>query len=239
MSVDLLDGQPVSSSVTQLVSKFFSSFDQDLIISKMMNGNKWPREGYINKDGTPFTEEQIRNRWDSIGLNGRNRGTWMHANIERYFNGLPSAEDLPEFKQFRAFVDSEIKANGVMPYRTEWSISGKDENICGTVDFIGQLPDKTFMLVDWKRMQNLNDSLSNLYGNTAKDPFSNYDDCDGVKYLVQLNIYKYLLEKYYGIEISSTKLVCFHPNQKEEFKQIDVPDMQTEVAAMFAGMNVR
>jgi hypothetical protein len=69
----------------------------------------------------------------------------------------------------------------------------------------------------------------------CRDPFGEYDDCDGVKYMVQLNIYKYLLEKYYGISVSSTQLVSFHPRQ-DTYLTVEVPCMQAEVAAMFAGL---
>jgi len=154
--------------VTELASKFFSSFNADVVISKMMNGRNWPRAGYINQDGSPYTEDQIRERWEVTATNARNRGTWMHLNIERYLNGVVAAEDLPEFKQFRAFVEEQITSQGIEPYRTEWRIGSAEEGVCGTVDFIGKLPDGTFMLCDWKRIQNVNDSLSHLYGNRAR-----------------------------------------------------------------------
>jgi hypothetical protein len=165
--VDTLNEKPAICSVTQLASKFFSSFNADEIIPKMMNGRNWPRSGYMNKDGTPFTAEQILERWENTAVNARNRGSWMHYNIECYFNGLTAAQDLPEFKQFAAFVEEEIEGKGVVPYRTEWSIGGTEESICGTIDFIGKMPDDTFVLCDWKRLSNLNDSLSHLYGNRA------------------------------------------------------------------------
>ena len=64
-------------------------------------------------------------------------------------------------------------------------------------------------------------------------PFDDYDDCDGVKYMVQLSIYRYLLQRHYGLTISSTRLVSFHPRQ-DTFLAIDVPDMDAEVQALFA-----
>lgn len=63
-------------------------------------------------------------------------------------------------------------------------------------------------------------------------PFDEYDDCDGVKYMVQLNVYKYLLEKYYGLTVSSMKMVSLHPAQ-ESYLAVDVPDMSDEVRAIF------
>lgn len=69
----------------------------------------------------------------------------------------------------------------------------------------------------------------------CSDPFHEYDDCDGVKYMVQLNLYKHLLEQHYGLTVSSTKLVSFHPKQ-ESYLSVEVPPMEQEIKAMFAGL---
>lgn len=162
-----LNGEIMELSVMQLASNFFSSFNADDIINKMIQGKKWPREGYINPDGSAFTAEQIKKKWENISLNSRNRGSWMHYNIERYFNNLSIANDLPELNQFTEFINSVVKQNNIIPYRTEWKICGIDEKICGTIDFIGKLNDNTYVLYDWKRLQNVNNSLSHIYGNRA------------------------------------------------------------------------
>ena len=56
-------GNPISKSVTQLVDSYFKSFDADAVATAMTTGKNWPREGYINKDGKPFTKEQIISKW--------------------------------------------------------------------------------------------------------------------------------------------------------------------------------
>jgi hypothetical protein len=38
-------------------------------------------------NGEPFTANEIEKQWQDVGLDARNRGTWMHYNIERFFNG--------------------------------------------------------------------------------------------------------------------------------------------------------
>jgi len=53
--------------------------------------------------------------------------------------------------------------------------------------------------------------------------------------MVQLNLYKHLLEQHYGLTVSSTKLVSFHPKQ-ESYLSVEVPPMEQEIKAMFAGL---
>jgi hypothetical protein len=134
----------------------------------MINGKNWPREGYKYPNGDAYGPVEIKRKWDQVSLVARNRGIWMHHNIERYFNGLPCATDLPEFQQFSNFVVDIIQRESIMPYRTEWKIGSELENIGGTIDFIGKLPDNTYAIFDWKRMKNVKDSLNNAYGIQAK-----------------------------------------------------------------------
>jgi len=103
----LFDNQQLDFSVTQLAEKFFEKFDSDLVIERMMNGPNWPRPEYLSR-GVPMTPEEIKLKWDSIGEYARNRGSWMHYNIERHLNGLEYSNALPEMKQFFDF-EKEVR----------------------------------------------------------------------------------------------------------------------------------
>ena len=49
-------------------------------------------------------------------------------------------------------------------------------------------------------------------------------------YSLQLNTYKYLLEKNYGETIKDMYLVCLHPNNSNNsYQRIKVPDLQSEI----------
>jgi hypothetical protein len=39
-------------------------------------------------NGNVMTAEQIKQKWQNNSDYAKNTGTWMHYNIERYFNGL-------------------------------------------------------------------------------------------------------------------------------------------------------
>ena len=223
-----VDGIAMELSVTGMVSMFFEKFNADEVIRKMMNGPRWPREGYINKDGAPYNEAEIKSKWDSIGLYSRNLGTWMHYNIERYLNNLETSPQLEEMEKFVNFYTDIIKGRDIQPYRTEWRIAAPDVKLAGSVDFVGRFPDGTYALLDWKRSKDLEGGLTNKFGRRGQYPLEHLDDCDGSKYFLQLNIYRYILETYYDMKISYMGVVSFHPNIESYFLA-DAPSMEKEV----------
>lgn len=59
------------------------------------------------------------------------------------------------------------------------------------------------------------------------------DDCDGSKYYLQLNMYKYILEKYYDINVSYMAVASFHPSTGDSYFMTEVPNMENEIIAVF------
>ena len=226
--------EKLATSVTKLVEKYFEKFDPDVVIEKMKNGRNWPRKEYMTKAGTPWSDKSIKDSWENLGLNARNRGTWMHYNIERMLNGYGavSYDKLPEMKQFSDFYEQVITAQGIQPYRTEWRIAAPDLSLAGSVDFVGKL-ESGYVICDWKRSKKLGPELqaSNKWGKQAKPPLEDLEDSDATKYFLQLNVYRYILQKYYGLPISKMILASFHP-QIEGYLTTEVPILQKQVEAI-------
>ena len=108
------------------MDNYFDLFDSDRVIERMMNGPNWPNPKYINKfTKKPNTPEEIKEKWKSIGEYSRNRGTWMHYNIERYFNGLAYSNNITEMDMFLSFKREYLDQQGITPLRTEWKIADK------------------------------------------------------------------------------------------------------------------
>ena len=122
---------------------------------------------------------------ENQGRAASNYGTWLHHNIERHFNNLVrmraliqlfltynySQEMSPKLKEMSMFLEFErihIIGREIRPIRTEWRIAAKDELIGGTVDFVGQKKDGTFVLMDWKSTKDLKSKMTNSYGIKAK-----------------------------------------------------------------------
>jgi len=199
----VVDGNVTDMSISEIVEEFFEKFNADNIIHKMMNGNKWPREGYTNPDGSPYTEAEIKRKWNSISDYAKNRDIWMHHNIARYFNQLEllPSQDKNMDRQFLSFHEEVIKGNQMQPHRTSWPIVAPDEGVAGMVDFMGRFPDGTMALFLWKRSKTLADNLHSQFNRKGQFPIEHLDDCEGSKCYLQLNFLKYILEKYYNVTV--------------------------------------
>lgn len=83
----------------------------------------------------------------------------------------------------------------------------------------------------WVRCLNTTVSL-------CRPPLDHLPDCDGSKYSLQLNIYRYILARYYDIEVSRMVLGCFHPSMRSYFKA-EVPVMDKEVAQIVSDLSAK
>ena len=112
-------------------------------------------------------------------------------------------------------------------YRTEWMIYDKELRIAGSIDMVFKELDGTLSIYDWKRSKEIvQESRFNQY---SIDSVINYiPDTNYWHYCLQLNVYKYLLEKNYGVEISNLFLVRLHP-ESEDYEKIRVVNLQEAV----------
>jgi ATP-dependent exoDNAse (exonuclease V) beta subunit len=102
-------------------------------------------------------------------------------------------EDCVEWKYFEKF-EEEIGQN-LEPYRTEWMIWDKELKFAGSIDMIFRNPDGTLLIYDWKRCRQI--KMDNKWQSSTNPIFSELPDTNFWHYSLQLNIYKYLLEKNY------------------------------------------
>ena len=124
----------------------------------------------------------------------------------------------------------------VEAYRTEWCIYASREDVAGPIDLVLKATDSdTFYLVDWKRSEKLQDKYVS-YGRFMSPPLQDLEDCQGCHYRLQLNIYKWILQTYYGISITAMKVLCVHPRYLPGGFVDDVPDLQAEVSKLMESL---
>ena len=70
-----------------------------------------------------------------------------------------------------------------------------------------------FHVIDRKRREKLQEKY-NGYNKTMQPPLHEMDECQGCHYRLQLNIYKWILEKYYDLTVQDMKVVCVHPESR-------------------------
>lgn len=241
-----VDGEDYDGSVTGFVHHFFPHFDADKIIDKMMNGKNWPKSKYFG-----MTKEEIMAQWDANRDEASSLGTEMHANVEKFYNhptlylnyGAEQLQkyfdskvyDSPEFQQFLKFHDSVSATCKWRPYRTELRAFDRDLRLAGSVDMLYYSPDYTdenrlLIMGDWKRSREIKDKNFFERGNPPLDslPHANY-----WHYSLQLNTYKYIIEKNTPYRIQFMFLGVFHPNQAT-FQMIPVSLMENYIQKMIA-----
>ena len=224
----ILDGKESLMSVSNLVSLFFTGFK-----SYYWSERKAREYG--------ITQVEMLEQWDAKGTQSREVGTFLHQQIRNYYHGLPFCGQYrfvyngkfihidtdvsleSEFEQFTCFLND----HEFVPFRTEWTIFDEDLKIAGTLDMIHK-KNGTFDLYDWKRSHRLLDESGNI---RKTNPFQygihgleRIPDTDYWHYCLQLNIYRYILERNYDMTVDKMYIILLH-SEAIEYRKIEVPMM--------------
>ena len=216
-----IDGDSNYTSVTTFCHSKFPKFDADLIIHKMMNSKYWYKNKYYGK-----TQDEIKNEWELNRDNAANMGTKMHNDIECFYNKIKFNNNSIEMKYFFSFVNDFPE---LTPYRTEWMIWDKQLKLAGSIDMVFMNDDDTLSIYDWKRCKEIvRNKRFEEYSNV--ECLSHIPNTNYWHYSLQLNMYKYIIEKNYKKVIKDLYLVCLHPdNKNESYIRIEVPNLQHEI----------
>lgn len=224
-SIGDIEMRPVSS----VVAMFFKEFNAELVSLKKCNGNI-------------LEAEKIREVWACKGCVASQAGTFLHKQIEDYFNGKSVPELLcdvsyegkfvkhnstidisREWSFFKAF---ERDATPV-PFRTEWRVYDLESRMAGTLDLVCACEDGTYEIYDWKRSCKIDPKEVNLWS-SGINGLQHLTDTSYVHYCLQQNLYRYMLQKNYGIKISRMNLVVLHP-ELDAYNLVPVPVMDCEI----------
>jgi hypothetical protein len=203
-------------SITKFLHEFFPHFDADAVIKNMMKSKKWPDSKWYG-----MSPQAIKEAWNANGRQASEAGTDMHLGIEMVMNGAEdvvpdSTKETIEWKYFWNYwnKDSLIWE----PWRTEWEIWDEDLKLAGSVDMIYRNRiNGTFAVYDWKRSKEI--KMENTF-QSGFGPVSHLPDCNYWHYTLQLNMYRWMLEKHYGIVVSEMALVIMHPNNTNYRKYV-------------------
>lgn len=216
-------------SCTGFLHAFFPHFDAEKTIKKMMKSSNWPTSKYYGK-----TAKEIKAEWDANGKEASNAGTLVHLGIEQYHNGATDlitkeVKKAVEWKYFSNFW--KIAQETLEPYRTEWEVWSEEYKLAGSIDMIYRRKcDGKFEIYDWKRSKEI--KTGNDF-ETGYPPLEHLPHCNYWHYTLQLNIYRWFLQKYYGLEIVDLYLVIVHPDNKN-YKRFRLNILEKEVEDMLA-----
>ena len=217
-------------SVSNIVGMFFKEFDALAMSLKKCYGNE-------------LEAAKLREVWESKGAVASQAGTFLHKQIEDYLNGKQTPDLLcdvcykgnyvkvaqtidisREWSYFKAF-ERDVT---FQPFRTEWRVFDADARMAGTLDFVCKCSDGTYEIYDWKRSNKIDPNERNRWAN-GLNGLEHLTDTSYIHYCLQQNLYRYMLEKNYGIKVSRMNLVVLHP-ELLCYRVVAIPPMEREVA---------
>jgi hypothetical protein len=202
----------------------------------MKKGANWASSKYYGR-----SDEEIMKEWSDNGKQASAAGTAMHLAIEQYMHGAyeeidPAVKDTPEWKYFMQFWKE--CGDDLEPYRSEWEVftdsvepvSGERKiKLCGSIDMVyRRKSDGKFVIYDWKRSKEIKSEKA--FG-SGLAPLDHLPDTNYWHYSMQLNVYKWILEQYYGLEVADLYLVILHPDNSS-YRRMRLNIMTEEVEDM-------
>tara|TARA_B100000963_G_C22635973_1_gene677634 strand:- start:2314 stop:3108 length:795 start_codon:yes stop_codon:yes gene_type:complete len=225
-----INGDKTFTSVTTFVHRLFPYFNEDKIIDNMMNGKNWKSSKYFN-----MTKQEIKEQWKVNRIQSASLGTSLHQFIEDTYNNKPlspkqvlNSSNNIEYLYFKNFKEEH---SHLKPFRSEWTVYDEYYKISGSIDMTFIDENGEISIYDWKRSKKI--EQDNPFHKFAKFPNSDLDDNNYTHYCLQLNIYKFILEKNYDVKVKDMYLVALHPENKlNNFEKIKVVDMQKRVKSL-------
>ena len=222
----LYNGKRYLTPVSTIVKHFFEPFDS---IGRS--------ELVAYRDGKDQCE--VLEEWDSKGLESREIGTFLHSQIELFFSGKPmvnhtrftyrgeyiNIDKIVFIKDEIDYFKNFLKENPITPFRTEWHIYDLELGIAGTVDLLCRNGNE-FDIFDWKRSRKA--SPKETIWRNGINGLDHIPDISFYHYAIQQNLYRYILEKNYGITIKNMSIVILHPIYSNYIKY-EIPRMDTEI----------
>ena len=170
-------------------------------------------------------EREILAYWRCNAQEAAGLGVHMHFLFELYLNrGIVPIHSM----EFRLLMKFLSQFPSLRAFRSEWAIFAEPEMLAGTIDFVAVDERGWLVLVDWKRTKDIKHKYSNPFQKMLP-PLEVLDDCIGNHYRLQLNIYKYILERYYRHRVCCMLVVCCHPDTWPDGFVDEVPNMGLHV----------
>lgn len=212
-------------SVTTLIDRFFP-FDINSFLGKKMEETGRSKEDLL---GEYVAERDL----------AASKGTFLHKQIENFLKNKSYDDSLPEFQQFLDFYNEVILKNKFVFIESEKIIFLRDLGLAGTIDALFKKADaEEYIIFDWKRSKKLTiDGHARIFGfGFANADLSHLDNSSYYKYVLQQNLYKFMLKTQFGINVSSMHLVVLHETLPK-YTRLSVPDKPNEVQILLKSID--
>jgi ATP-dependent exoDNAse (exonuclease V) beta subunit len=203
------------TSCTTFAKYFFEPFDKIGIANNLTASH--PKYSYM-------TPQELVETWDVIA----EEGTLVHNEIEEFIkNGSEPTRP-------KAIVAVEwIKKNITDRFDlySEVIVYSKELGLAGSIDLLlYDNLDKSYKILDWKTSRKIDtSSFRNRMGHHKAT--SNLMDCNFIHYSIQLSLYRYILEKNYGLNVTDAAISHITDEKVISYK---TEYLQKEIEEMFS-----
>ena len=210
----LLQPDMTFTSVTTFVEQFFEGFNAVKVAKKLIR--KYHK--YKNR-----TVESLVEEWKSSA----EYGTKVHQEIEKWILDGIEPEDIKAINGKKWLEDYKLKSE--IEIYPEVIIYSTELTIAGTIDIIAKDNNTgSYELIDWKTSKKI-DKVSYGYKMGIHEVTKNILDCNFYHYALQLSLYRYILEQYYGISINNQLIAHL---QDDKVNALVAPYMRNEIISM-------
>ena len=231
-------GERVGISVTRFIEEFTNEFDAQAVAEKVaIRDNKsvqevldeWKYKNQFSCAKGSICHEFAQHLWSG------NEWLWSGFGKDEYEGEIFFHTCDLIFEQAHNF--HEDYKDRLEHLADEYVIGSEEYDIASAIDhlFINKLTGG-LVLVDYKTNSDIH--KTEKYAKNMKVPLSHLKDFTLNHYYIQLSIYKYLVEKYTGLEIEDMFIVYFSENI-ENYEIIEIPYLKDEVIKILENRRVR
>lgn len=200
-----VNNQPIKTSVSGLISKFYEHFDAQAVAPFS-----------ARKLGIP-TEEVLK-QWADINQESRDRGHRVHNFGELYQFDRSLKPSCPQEEAIVAFWKS--LPEHIIPVAAELRMYHFQYLFAGTADILlFDTKNQTYIIADYKTNKDL---FKNYQGKTMIGPFSHLLDMPLNHYVIQLSYYQLLLEQ---VEVKVSRRVIIWLGLDGNYQLFDTDDV--------------
>lgn len=229
----LLDGEPTNiPSVTRLLKQFKRKFEKEKAAIRVAKRKH-------------TTVDHILAEWEMNNLYSTTLGSMLHKYIENFYCNKRVEYDgtferlgyeekrkiLDTFPKLVSFFHNFYEdSKHLLCIKNEMVLGDiEDTKICGMMDMLvfNSLSEE-FEIIDFKTNKKM--EVKSPWGNLLY-PFDDMSEGEINEYTIQLNTYKYFIEKYTSLKINKLKIVWFNVNN-DCYKLIELNDIQPKIEKM-------
>lgn len=203
----------------------------------------WDLEAEKKAKKLKITKEELLAQWKGKEIQAIEKGIKFHKKMENIYNNQDSmvvenylcpVYTAPVNDGIKQDLTIKLENNTVYPEKMIWSNKYK---ICGTADLVEVVNGK-INIKDYKTNEKIEFSSYKhpiLGSKKMKNPIQHLDDCKGVEYQLQINLYMYmLLQQNRHLKMGNMQILhtLIDENDNHSFITYDVPNFQKEVKNM-------